>query len=360
MNTLFGSAKVIVCLGAGGVGKTTTAAALGMALADAGENVVVLTIDPAKRLADALGQRGELANEPRQVQPPGRRWQGSLWAAMLDPSATLETIIRSDAPSDEVADRVLTNPLLGRLTQSLSGTNEYMAVERLYQLLNDDRFDRIVIDTPPSHHVFDFLDSPGRLMRFVDHRLYRSVFAAKPGLFGTVRAGGQLILRLLGGLVGSHLVEEVMTFFSDFEGFDQGFRNRASAIDKLLGGQDTAYVLVTVPRTAPVTVGQWMLDGLEERQRRVCAVVVNRVLPIDQSVKVGNVGNDDPLRQNYRQLLTLADREAALVSQLGQPRVDETSTDSPALLVLHEQQHPVATTAQLRELGAALTEAAKR
>lgn len=356
------SSKVVVCLGSGGVGKTTAAAALGMALASSGENVVVLTIDPAKRLADALGQAGELDNEPTVVKPPGRPWKGCLWAAMLDPAATLETVIRADAQDDASAERLLANPLLARLAQSLSGTNEYMAVERLYQLVNDDRFDRVVIDTPPSRHAFDFLDSPRRLVRFVDHRLYRSVFAPNAGLFGTVKAGGRLMLRFIGRLVGSDLVDNLIEFFGEFEGLDNGFRNRAEAIDQLLSGDETAYVLVTAPRAEPVAEGEWMVANLAERQRSVRAIVVNRVLPIDLSINVEKLTDDDPLHINYRELAALASGEADLVEEMiasttqNADSPDQTDDKPPpaALVVLHEQQRPVASIAQLRKLATEL------
>ncbi|MEL6982380.1 MAG: ArsA-related P-loop ATPase, partial [Actinomycetota bacterium] len=209
--------KVVLCLGSGGVGKTTTAAVLALALAREGERVVVLTIDPARRLADALGLAGRLSNEPALVTGPaesdgtaeldgpagtGPTGGGEVWATMLDPAETFRQVVRAEADSDEQAERILANRLFVNLTTTLSGTNEYMAAERLHQLAGDDRFDRIIVDTPPSRHVLDFLDSPGRLTRFVDHRLYRSVLAPGRGLLRPLNAASKAVMRLLAGLVG--------------------------------------------------------------------------------------------------------------------------------------------------------------
>lgn len=362
--------KVLVCLGSGGVGKTTTAAALAIALAGRGERVVVLTIDPARRLADALGQGGSLGNEPVQVSlADGRRGPGSgsgptaddadggqVWAAMLDPGETFAEVIRSEAADEAQAERILANRLFGNLTTSLSGTNEYMAAERLHQLNGDSRFDRVIIDTPPSRHAFDFLDSPGRLTRFVDHRLYRSVFARKPLLLRPLNAGTQVIMRLLARLVGSHLVDDVVSFFSDFEGLDQGFRRRADEIEQLLTGVDTAYVLITAPRKDRLREAEWILGNLAKRDRRLDAVVVNRVMPIDveqaNSILAGTGRRSTggvsrarraALRQNLAELAGLAERESALVASL--PELVGRELDQPpesiTLVTLAEQLQPV-------------------
>jgi len=173
------SSPVILCLGPGGVGKTTTAAALAIAAAENGKRAVVLTIDPARRLADAMGLSDvggkKLDNDARQVKGP---WKGELWASMLDPGATFDDLIREHSSTKKQADRIITNRLYKNLTTTLSGTNEYMAAERLRSLHLDDRFDLVIVDTPPSKHAFDFLDSPARLTRFFDHRLYKTILAA--------------------------------------------------------------------------------------------------------------------------------------------------------------------------------------
>ena len=317
--------RLVLCLGSGGVGKTTTSAALALALARAGERVVVLTIDPARRLADALGLAGQLSNEPIRVAAPG---EGEVWAAMLDPAETFRQIVESEAESAEQAQRILTNRLFINLTTTLSGTNEYMAAERLHQLSGDGRFDRVIVDTPPSHHVMDFLDSPARLTRFVDHRLYRSVLAPRHGLFRPLNVGAQVMMRLLGRLVGSSLVGDVVSFFADLEGMDEGFRRRAADLDALLAGPGTAYLLVTTPRADRLAEATWILDNLDRRGRRFDGLIVNRVMPfgwelVDDAPDdpgdgdgESSAGTLEPLVENLRQLESLARQEHALMGPL--------------------------------------------
>ncbi len=310
--------RVTVCLGSGGVGKTTVAAALALAMAERGERVVVLTIDPARRLADALGLQDGLGNEPALV----RRWDdtgGELWATMLDPAETFRNVVQTESTTDEQARTIMANSLFTNLVTSLSGTNEYMAAERLHQLHGDDRFDRVVVDTPPSRHGIDFLESPGRLHRFVDHRLYRSVFAPTTSLLRTVSAGSQMILRLLGRIVGSRLVDDVITFFANFQGLDQGFRRRAEAIEEVLN-TETSFVLVASPRAQPLQEARWIADRLKPP---VSVVVMNRLCPVDAAGaesgadgEVDRAGSDtDPLVRNLRELAALAVQEQQLMDE---------------------------------------------
>lgn len=328
---------VTVCLGSGGVGKTTVAAALALAMARSGERVVVLTIDPARRLADALGLRGRLGNEPSLV----RRWDdtgGELWATMLDTAETFRNVVRAESASEEQASSIMANTLFTNLATSLSGTNEYMAAERLHQLHGDERFDRVVVDTPPSRHGIDFLESPGRLHRFVDHRLYRSVFAPTSSLLRTVSAGSQMILRLLGRIVGSRLVDEVIAFFASFQGLDQGFRRRAEAIEQVLN-TDTSFVLVASPRSQPLEEARWIADRLKPP---VSQVVMNRLCPVDptQAGEYDDI-DPDPLVRNLRELAALAVQEQRLVDEfmtdLGR-RQDEAG---PACIRIWEQGTPI-------------------
>lgn len=343
------SNKVVLCLGSGGVGKTTTSAALAIALAKQGERVVVLTIDPARRLADTLGRSGTLGNEPVRVDGPETPVDGEVWAAMLDPAETFEHIVRSEAEDEAQANRILANRLFINLTTSLSGTNEYMAAERLYQLHGDDRFDRVIVDTPPSRHAMDFLDSPSHLTRFVDHRLYRSVFAPKHRLLKPLNTGTQVVMRLLGRLVGSNLVDDVISFFSDFEGMDEGFRKRAVALEELLGGSGTGYVLITVPRHDRLQEADWILGNLAKRDRTLDAVVVNRVLPFDPVAvrsalgELATVPERPGQLQNLSEIGALAEQEVALIEQL-EGRVSELLKREPKDLVLAtvaEQLQPV-------------------
>ncbi len=346
--TLVTDKPVVLCLGSGGVGKTTVAATVAIGFAQRGERVVVLTIDPARRLAEVLGFTVEGSNEPtllRSFPPAPKKGKptGELWATMLDASETFTDLVRAEANSDAQAERILSNPLFRNLTRSLSGTSEYMAAERLHRLLNDERFDRVVVDTPPSRHAFDFLDAPSQLVRFVDHRIYRTVFAPK-GLARTASLGTRMILRVLGQMVGGGLVDEVVRFFSDFETMDAGFRQRASELDELLAGPQTGYVLVTAPRRDPLLESRWISSKLDERGRTLSAAIVNRACPVVPS------GSNRPRRgliaQNLNDFENLAISERRLVEELLAPEV-------PVCWV-SERTTPVRQFADLEALAAAL------
>jgi anion-transporting ArsA/GET3 family ATPase len=339
-----------MCLGPGGVGKTTFAAALGIAAALDGRRVVVLTIDPARRLADTLGlaqpdQQQDrpggagspvrrLGNDPRLVDGP---WPGELWAAMLDPAETFESLVRAHGRPDQVS-RLAANPLFTTIVHSLSGTGEYMAAERLHQLHADPRFDRVIVDTPPSRHAIDFLDGPVRLANFVDHRLYRTVLAPGRTVLRSVGVGSQLVSRLAARLVGRNLVSNVVNLFADLEGLDEGFRQRALETKALLEGPDCGYVLVTAGRYEPIREARWISEQLDRRDQQVDSLVVNRLTPFRRAgldvpglslpgLELPGPGlpgspppaSDDarcPLDENLAQLLALADRESELVGGL--------------------------------------------
>ncbi len=364
--------RVILCLGSGGVGKTTVAASLALALADdtagSGERVVVLTIDPARRLADSLGLRtvapgrnprreSEISNEVQVV--PGTDEQ--VFATMLDPVATFESVVREETDTDDQAERILRNPLFQNLTRSLSGTNEYMAAERLHQLYHDPRFDRIVVDTPPSRHALDFLDSPQRLSRFINHRLYRSVFAPRSGLARTVSAGGQMMLKLLGRLVGGRLVDDVIGFFAAFEGLDEGFDRRAKEIDRILT-TDSSITLVTSARREPLDEARWIAANVARRFDRpdpIDTLVVNRLLPIDPkqaaaATKDSTDDGRDPLAVNLAQLGQLATKEHDLVEDFRAELGRAADGVGPSVVKLAEQVKPVSNLEGLRELAQTL------
>lgn len=335
--------KTIVCLGPGGVGKTSTAAAMGIALAQQGRRVVVLTIDPARRLADAMGIDTGLGNEPQQITGD---WPGELWASMLDPAATFEQVIREHAPSEAQAKRILTNRLFANLVGSLSGTGEYMATERLHALGSDPRFDVVVVDTPPSRHAFDFLDAPGRLTRFVEHPLYRHVLAPRRGLLRAVSKANQLAVRTVSRVVGADLLSEVVDFFSLFDGMDDGFRDRARIVDAHLESSDTSYVVIASARHQAVDEAQWIADNLTSRDRSISLLVINRVIPPGYAV----AGDDEdelpePVRQNLADLRDQIRDETALADSLAEAAGAINRCTMP------QQPTPVSDMAGLTELA---------
>ncbi|MEZ5407630.1 MAG: ArsA-related P-loop ATPase [Acidimicrobiales bacterium] len=318
--------EALLYLGSGGVGKTTVAAASAVAAAQEGARVVVLTIDPARRLAETLDLDGA-GDEARLVAGP---WPGELWAAQRQPSATLaEVLHRHGRPGQ--ADRILSNPTFQAVTHATPGISEYMAVERFHQLHTDARFDVVVLDTPPSRHAIEFLDSPQRLCRFVDNRLYRTVLAPRSGVLRSASSAGRLALRAVARLVGMELVDNVMRLFADLDGLDQGFRDRAAEIGELLTSPRCRYRLVTTARPETVAEATWIGRSLIDRGLTVDAVVANRVAPsFARPERAGRGGGTrsrvpTPLAANLAELSALAEREAELVGgladALGRPPV---------------------------------------
>jgi anion-transporting ArsA/GET3 family ATPase len=279
---LLGRTHVAVCAGAGGVGKTTTAAALAAGMAQRGRRVLVLTIDPARRLAGALGlpETGD-DEHPVDLEAHGMAGSGSLHAAMLDARSTFDALVREQAPSPAAAERILGNPIYQQLAGAVAGSHEYMAMERLYEVWASGRYDLIVLDTPPSRHALDFLEAPGRVIRFVDGRTLRLL--VRPG----VRAG-RLSLRALGNtpqlalgaverLTGMTLLADVSEFLTAFDGMYGGFQRRADEVARLLASEETTFLLVTVPLLEPLTEADFFWRALRERDLPFGGVVVNKV-----------------------------------------------------------------------------------
>lgn len=268
-------ARVIVCCGSGGVGKTTVAALIALEAARRGRRAVVVTIDPAKRLADALGL-DDLTNEPATISGD---WPGELAALMLDTEATFNALVRRYAGSPEQAERILENRFYRNIAGALSGTQEYMATEKLYELYSDTPYDLIVVDTPPTRNALDFLEAPDRLARFLEHRLYRLVTAPTRGIVRAVNVATQKFFRSVGKVVGGEVIADAVAFFAAFEGMEDGFRHRARMVEQLLSGVDTSFVLVTAPRPDTITEARYFAQRLSEMAITVRAVVVNRVHP---------------------------------------------------------------------------------
>lgn len=266
---------MVVCCGTGGVGKTTTAAALALAGARAGRRAVVVTIDPAKRLADALGLEG-LGNDPVPIPGP---WPGELAAMMLDTKSTFDELVRRNAPSSAQADRIISNPFYRNVSTTLSGTQDYMAVEKLFELHESGDWDLVVVDTPPTRDALAFLEAPRLLARLLDNTIYRMVTAPGRGVVRVVNSAAQAVLRQLGRVVGATVVDDAIEFFQAFEGMEDGFRERAARTIELLGDESAAFVLVASPRSDTLAEARYFIDRIGAAQLGVDAVVVNRVLP---------------------------------------------------------------------------------
>jgi anion-transporting ArsA/GET3 family ATPase len=306
---------VVVCCGSGGVGKTTISATFALAAARAGRRACVVTVDPARRLADALGVQS-LPNTPTEVAGD---WQGHLHALMLDSKGTFDDLVQRYARTPEQAESILANRLYQNLAGALSGTQEYMAMEKLYELVNSDEFDIVVVDTPPTRNALDLLDAPRRLTRFLENRLFRALLVPTRMSLRAVGVATQALLRTIAKVAGAEIVQDAVSFFRAFEGMEEGFRTRASAVHELLADPATAYVLVTSARPDAVSEASFFASKLAERDVAVAALVVNRIAPSFGSGDGGSSLPPDleevvalrPLESNLAELNAVAAREAA-------------------------------------------------
>jgi anion-transporting ArsA/GET3 family ATPase len=323
--------EVLVCCGPGGVGKTTVAAALAVEGAKRGRRTVVVTIDPAKRLADALGL-GALTDTPRRIDGD---WPGELWALMLDPRSTFDGLVTRYAPDADQAEIILANRFYRNIAGALSGTQEYMAMEKLFELHNDERFDLVVVDTPPTRNALDFVDAPRRLTRLLDNRLFRLLMIPARTGMRAVNFATQAFLRTIGKVVGSEVVTDAVTFFQAFEGMEDGFRQRAQGVQALLADRCTAFLLVTSPRRDAARETEFFAEKLGEAGIDVDALIVNRMHPRFPPVAPASAGEAElsSLYRNLADLTRLSDGEeahvAALSRRVGAPAVcvPELETD---------------------------------
>jgi anion-transporting ArsA/GET3 family ATPase len=282
------NAGVLVTTGAGGVGKTTTAAALGVAAARAGRRTLVLTIDPARRLAQAMGL-DTLDDTPARVPIEelegggGTPVSGELWAMMLDMQTTFDRLIDTHATSGSHARAVKENRIYRTLSSTLSGTQEYMAMERLHELHETGEWDLLVVDTPPTRSALDFLDAPKRMTTFLDGRLLRLLLkpslAAGKGVGRVVGFGATQFMRVAGKVTGMDLLEDLADFFRNFEGMYDGFKQRAGEVLELLQQPSSRFVVITSPEPPPLREARYFLERLEKEGLHAAGLVVNRILP---------------------------------------------------------------------------------
>ena len=268
VESLLEGKRIVICAGSGGVGKTTTAAALGLGMAERGLRVAVVTIDPARRLATSLGLE-ELGNEPRQVDPErlaarGVEVDGELWAMMLDAKRTFDALIERLAPDERTRDEVFANRIYQQLSSAVAGSQEFTAIAKLYELDQEGGFDLLVLDTPPSRNALDFLDAPQRLKGFFGGRAIR-MFLRPAGLSGKVLGRGTgMVFSLLKRVTGVDLLQDLSVFFRTLGGMIDGFMERADRVGALLEDPATTFLIVTSPRHDPVRGG----DPLPPQARR--------------------------------------------------------------------------------------------
>jgi anion-transporting ArsA/GET3 family ATPase len=336
--------RVCICAGAGGVGKTTSAAAIAMEMAARGSRVAVLTIDPARRLATSLGMT-ELGNEERRVDPErferaGLEMRGELWAMMLDAKRTWDDVIERHAPDADTRDAVLSNRIYQELSNAVAGSTEYMAMEKLYELYQADRYDMLVLDTPPTRNALDFLDAPQRLTRFIDSRSLS--FVLRPSRLGLrlVGRGGGVVFSLLKRITGIDLLRDLSDFFGSFGDMASGIGERAERVAELLGSHETSFVIVTSPQRAAIDEAIFFHRRLRETGLPFAAAIVNRVHPGDpaglDSLDAELAGLLDSrlaakVVRNYEDHVRLAARDRENMSLLRHELVDDPLLEVPLL-----------------------------
>jgi anion-transporting ArsA/GET3 family ATPase len=270
------SNRVVVCCGAGGVGKTTTAAAMALRAAEYGRTVVVLTIDPAKRLAQALGIK-DLGNTPQRV-PLAPEVTGELHAMMLDMRRTFDEMVIQYSDGDR-AEAILENQFYQTVATSLAGTQEYMAMEKLGQLLGEDKWDLVVVDTPPSRNALDFLDAPKRLGSFMDSRLWRLLLAPGRGIGKLVTGAVGLAMKALSTVLGSQMLADAAGFVQALDSTFSGFREKADRTYELLKRRGTQFVVVSAAEPDALREAAFFVDRLSQEKMPLAGLILNRTHP---------------------------------------------------------------------------------
>ena len=335
--------RVICCVGSGGVGKTTTAAALALRAAMEGKRTLVLTIDPARRLANSLGLK-EMGNEETRIDPAlfaraGLAPRGEMWAMMLDLKHTWDELVRAQARSPQQAEAILANQLYQTLSTAMAGSLEYMAMEKVYEVYNSRRYDLVVLDTPPTTNALDFLHAPDRILDVLDNNAMRIVLgpmlkAGKLG-FKLLAAPSGLVLRTLARFTGSDFLRDLAGFMMAFEGMYEGFKERAGKVKALLGSRDAAFVLVTSANPLTIQEALFFHQALQGDRIATAAVVVNRTqrdprrhggpdnlpalkeaLQLAQIKDAGNPPLSERLCQTLTDVSTLADLDRREVDRL--------------------------------------------
>jgi anion-transporting ArsA/GET3 family ATPase len=283
---LLDSRRILVCVGCGGVGKTTVSAAIALEAARRGRRALVLTIDPARRLADALGTGPLAGGKPQEI--PRERLEalgvppdGALFALMLDVKGTLDSLVERFAENAAARERILGNRIYQHVSDALAGSAEYSAMEKVYEISRQEEFDLVVVDTPPSQHALDFLEAPRRLLEFIDSRLVKLLLhpAFSAGRFGfrLFQRTTYRVLQLIERVSGIGFLEDVSEFLLAFEGMAEGFRDRARRVEALLLGPEAAFILTAGAAGESVRHGRALLGRLDEAGVPLAGIVMNRV-----------------------------------------------------------------------------------
>jgi anion-transporting ArsA/GET3 family ATPase len=361
LDTLIASSSLIVTCGPGGVGKTTTAAAIGLIGARAGRRVVVVTIDPARRLADALGLVPNSADEPHRV-PGLPRQTGSLDVLMLDAERTFDRMITERA--GDRASGILQNRVYRSIAGSLSGAQEYMAIERLHQLHEAGQHDLIVVDTPPSRHAVDILSAPDRLTAFFNHPIYRTLTLPGRSMARVTNTAATAFSWTVKRLAGPQIVEDTVALFRSMSGIEEGLRSRAAVVSALLREPTTSFVLVSSPRAEAIDEARHLVEALRAGGYPLHAVIANLLHPLPP---VCDLAADDlpptsalaDQLAHHAQLIALASAERdelhALWNAVDTRATAGTDSDGVVRREVPLLDHDVHALDTLAEIAAALT-----
>jgi anion-transporting ArsA/GET3 family ATPase len=339
LTSLLDGKRIVICAGSGGVGKTTTAAAVALGMADRGLRVAVVTIDPARRLANSLGLE-ELGNEPHRIPVDV---DGELWAMMLDSKRTFDELIDRLAPDAKTRDDVLGNRIYQQLSSAVAGSQEFTAIAKLYELDQEGGFDLLVLDTPPSRNALDFLDAPGRLTRFFQGRALR-LFLRPGRLLGR---GTGLVFSVLQRVTGVDLLRDLSTFFRSIGGMIDGFTERARRVGALLEDPATTFLIVTAPRHDPVEEAIFFHRKLRDAGMPFGGLVVNRLHVAPEGSIPESLGGalGGRVAAALDDLAALAEREAANVELLR----SELGTVAAVVPELDDDVHDVDGLERMRE-----------
>ncbi len=346
------NAELIVTCGPGGVGKTTTAAALGVAAARAGRRVVVVTVDPARRLADALGlAAGAAADEPHLVTGipgvsggRGKRAgdsDGELWALMLDAASTFDRLVHEQTTNSKQAAAILENPVYRAISGSLAGAQEYMAIERLHQLYTSGDWDLVIVDTPPSRHAIDLLEAPDRLIGFLGHPVYRALTVGQRAFAKVTNAAASMFLWAVRRLAGPQIVEDTIEFFRSLANIEPGLRRRAREVSELLRSDGASFVVVSSPRAEAIGEAEHLIGALRDGAFPFGGVVVNLIHPMPEPLTAADRVvlddlDDGPLADQvawHDELTELATAEREEIAVLEDLAEDVVVVELPLLAV---------------------------
>lgn len=336
LNQLVSSKDVILCVGSGGVGKTTTSASIGLHAAIEGKRVLVLTVDPAKRLANSLGL-GSLPSQPTRIDPQllGRlqaKAGGELWALMLDTKETFDSLIRAHAPDAEARERLLNSVFYEKASTALAGTHEFMAMEKLYEVHQSGTFDLVVLDTPPTAHALDFLSAPNKLIQLLDNRSFRTMmdYSRSLGRVGfRVFNRNSYVLKGISKFIGVDFLLDLLTFLDSFNAMYDGFQGRAAAVKRLFGSDRAAFVIVCAPDPASINDGVYFHQLLRRERMPFGCFIVNRAhsWPAADEAKLSQVLRERVLDGSNGELLieklVRVYKDYEILSELDQQRVAE-------------------------------------